>query len=708
MTEFFDEVPTPRVGVLDLGEPGACGLGAAVFAGYARTFRRLDQNHDGFVEGLEAKVHFETSAALCAQELAHIWTLCDSERKGRLDLCEFACAAHLVELCGRGEELPAELPSGLLQAAASLAAEDQTVTLPISGGSPWEISSEEMERYCCMFASLDAQGFGSVSVEDSREVLERTGLQAAELWQIWQLVQNEDARVNAGGFACALHLAWRRQKGFALPPALPPELGLIITQVQAVPRSVRQLASLTPPGVPESFVKALDKKASNEENYRSLWVATPEQLAEYRRAFAGAALKQRHALAADEARELLLGSLLPTQELATVWTLADADQDGKLTFGEFVVAMQLVHARRQGAELPEEVPPELSALASVAAATSEFVEASKELSPWIVAPAKLAAYRALFEDESAGRAGGVGVMGPQEAKAVLERSGLPQEELVEIWRMADVDEDMQLTFGEFVCAMHLVDQRRQGQDLPRTLPPELASLPAMVATLAAAAPGDEASASPWAISPEHLAKYQVLFESAEREDPGHLGPAEARELLARSELPQAELLHIWRLSDRDGDDRLSLGEFACAMHLACRRRQGVSLPESLPPELESLAAMAAAVSALPPEPPAWAISPEQLGRYWALFDGLERRDSDFLAADEVKELLERSGLPREELAEIWFLADVDNDRRLAFCEFACAMHLAAGRRQGRELPRELPPELNAFLESHKRQAYLAQ
>jgi hypothetical protein len=57
-----------------------------------------------------------------------------------------------------------------------------------------------------------------------------------------------------------------------------------------------------------------------------------------------------------DARALLLRSGLSNSELCDIWDLADADKDGKLTFGEFLVAMQLVSKVRDGKAF---IPPQL-------------------------------------------------------------------------------------------------------------------------------------------------------------------------------------------------------------------------------------------------------------------------------------------------------------------------------------------------------------
>ena len=61
--------------------------------------------------------------------------------------------------------------------------------------------------------------------------------------------------------------------------------------------------------------------------------------------------------------------------------------------------------------------------------------------------------------------------------------------------------------------------------------------------------------------------------------------ARGRNVFLHSRLPPAVLSQIWQLADIDRDGRLSMVEFAVAMHLVRLALDGVSPPSSLPPPL---------------------------------------------------------------------------------------------------------------------------
>jgi len=88
------------------------------------------------------------------------------------------------------------------------------------------------------------------------------------------------------------------------------------------------------------------------------------------------------------------------------------------------------------------------------------------------------------------------------------------------------------------------------------------------------------------------------------------------------------------------------------------------------------------------------IDRESFVRYQKAFFDADRNNDGFVEGQEAREVLDKTSLPAEELAVIWFLADTDQDGRLAWGEFLCAMHIAHRRAQeGVPIPEVLPAEL---------------
>ena len=59
------------------------------------------------------------------------------------------------------------------------------------------------------------------------------------------------------------------------------------------------------------------------------------------------------------------------------------------------------------------------------------------------------------------------------AKSEMVKSKLPNAMLGKIWKLADVDMDGKLDADEFALAMHLIDIKLDGHELPAVLPSHL-------------------------------------------------------------------------------------------------------------------------------------------------------------------------------------------------------------------------------------------
>eukprot|EP00434_Breviolum_minutum_P010694 symbB.v1.2.009431.t2/scaffold597.1/size183257/2 len=75
---------------------------------------------------------------------------------------------------------------------------------------------------------------------------------------------------------------------------------------------------------------------------------------------------------------------------------------------------------------------------------------------WVIDEDRLEKYRSVFARADLD---GDGLVQPSEARDVLLKSNLPEEELAQIYGLADVDKDGQLNLGEFCCALHLAYKR---------------------------------------------------------------------------------------------------------------------------------------------------------------------------------------------------------------------------------------------------------
>ena len=74
----------------------------------------------------------------------------------------------------------------------------------------------------------------------------------------------------------------------------------------------------------------------------------------------------------EQARAYFLRSGLPNEELSRIWKLSDLDNDKKLTFSEFCIAMKLVRNRKKDVPLPNTLPPSILESLKTLANSVEF------------------------------------------------------------------------------------------------------------------------------------------------------------------------------------------------------------------------------------------------------------------------------------------------------------------------------------------------
>uniref|UniRef100_A0A8C9ST02 Intersectin 1 n=1 Tax=Scleropages formosus TaxID=113540 RepID=A0A8C9ST02_SCLFO len=90
---------------------------------------------------------------------------------------------------------------------------------------------------------------------------------------------------------------------------------------------------------------------------------------------------------------------------------------------------------------------------------------------------------------------------------------------------------------------------------------------------------------------------------------------------------------------------------------------------------------------------AWVISVDERAKHEQQFHSLTPTLAGFITGDQAKNFFLQSGLPAPILAQIWALADLNNDGKMDIHEFSIAMKLIKLKLQGHPLPPSLPPAM---------------
>lgn len=219
---------------------------------------------------------------------------------------------------------------------------------------------------------------------------------------------------------------------------------------------------------------------------------------------------QNGIISGEAAKQIFERARLPNEILGRIWNLADTQQRGALDATEFIIAMHLLTSFKSGAlrGIPQHLPPGLYDAAArrgsgrgsfgsradvppVPAIPRQFTGPQRTTSPmsptgrtqfgaplsaqstgdWLVTPQEKAHFDSIFETVDSAKAG---VITGDQAVAFFMKAQLPEEVLAQIWDLADIDADGQLTREEFAVAMYLVRIQRSGKEpLPQVLPPAL-------------------------------------------------------------------------------------------------------------------------------------------------------------------------------------------------------------------------------------------
>ncbi|KAJ2449495.1 actin organization and endocytosis protein [Coemansia sp. RSA 2336] len=293
--------------------------------------------------------------------------------------------------------------------------------------------------------------------------------------------------------------------------------------------------------------------------------------------------------------------------------------------------------------------------------------------------------------------GGAGRIGGNAARQVLMQSRLPVSELGRIWELSDINKQGSLSAAEFVLAMFLAQSRIKGKALPDTLPPQIraeveaASKPAasaympISATPALTTPQGTVMSNPLGSSAPFQQQQQQLPPPMSMSGAGSIRPAAAAMSPPMQQLglsaPASEAAEtVQEFESRFPDIGGGSGGAASAGSTALssvRQSFGQNVLGSRVGESQHQ----------------WAITGTERAQYEAIFRKWDSGRRGVLGGAQAREVFAQSGLAQRELAQIWALADINNQGELNLNEFSVAMHLIFRRLAGAPIPDSLPPEL---------------
>ncbi|KAK1891225.1 hypothetical protein KUDE01_010053, partial [Dissostichus eleginoides] len=307
----------------------------------------------GFVSGEQAR-KFLLLSGLPPSVLAQIWALADMNKDGKMDRLEFSIAMKLIKLRLQGTQLPSALPIimkqppvpaptlnhrtsvlsnsayGMASGSNMMPGTNLAMLTPISMATPGLSHLTPMTGLAPLVPT--ATGLSPlIAPSSSRPLIPTMGNGTMGFLQ----------PIPSGAMAAGLP---RSASPYSSPLGLSSGLN---TGSPLLDLGSNSSASSSP-----SVMSPMGPVPSD-------WAVPHASRLKYRQQFNSLDKQMIGYLIGQQVRGAMATTMLTQIQLASIWTLADVDKDGKLKAEEFILAMHLVDMAKYGQPLPLTLPTEL-------------------------------------------------------------------------------------------------------------------------------------------------------------------------------------------------------------------------------------------------------------------------------------------------------------------------------------------------------------
>ncbi|KAJ3572813.1 hypothetical protein NP233_g2832 [Leucocoprinus birnbaumii] len=375
------------------------------------------------------------------------------------------------------------------------------------------------------------------------------------------------------------------------------------------------------------------------------FTATPAELALVNQIFAQADKQKLNILNGDVAVQVFGGAKLPGTVLGEIWNIADEENNGWLSRTGTAKALRLIGHAQKGTKVSSALLSKAGPLATIegySSVSQQNTGTSAPKSPPPGFPPLSPQDKIRFQDIFNRSGPTNGLLSGDKARDIFLKSKLGNDQLMQIWNLADTRDRGAMDVADFTIAMYFIQglMKQQFSFVPTTLPPGLyeqaSGVPSTVATHLS---GNSGSFSP-------------IGSSFGRVQPQYTGQSQP---LAQNHTGQAQFN---------------------------------------PPNLPARPSPATRPIPTVQTNDAWDVTPTEKAEADAIFTGqLDLQNVGYIEGETAVPFMLKSQLPGEVLAQIWDLADINSDGRLTRDGFAIAYHLIRKKMNGQPLPAQLPPSL---------------
>ncbi|KAJ7702399.1 hypothetical protein B0H17DRAFT_1044211 [Mycena rosella] len=380
---------------------------------------------------------------------------------------------------------------------------------------------------------------------------------------------------------------------------------------------------------------------------------SPAELALTAQIFAHADPQKLGALTGEVAVKVFGGANLAPTVLGEIWQIADESNNGWLSQKGVAMAVRLMGHAQKGEKVSAALlskPGPLPTITGITPLVAQGTGASRAKSPQPSLPPFTPQDKAKFHTMFLKSGPVDGLLSGEKAQEVFVKSKLPNETLGLIWNLADTQDRGRLDSTDFAIGMYLIQATMTGQlsSIPEALPPGFYQQVAGPAQSVIRAQATGGSYSPLASS----------FQQRSNIQPQYTG--------ASQHLLQPQATGPWS------------SKAPVPPHLPAR-------PPTSPSAIGS--------GAFGSPQPRWDVTPAEKASSDRWFDSLDTQKRGFIQDDVAVPFMLESKLSGEDLAQIWDLADMNNDGRLTRDGFAIAWYLIQKKRNGVPIPASLPHSL---------------
>ncbi|KAF8803613.1 hypothetical protein BYT27DRAFT_7171751 [Phlegmacium glaucopus] len=361
-----------------------------------------------------------------------------------------------------------------------------------------------------IFSQADLQKTGILTGEVAVRVFSGAKLPPTILGTIWNISDEEDRGwLPKKGVAIAVRLIGWAQKGEKISKDLVKKPGplAVIEGINTVSQqnTGMSLPKSPPPGPPTPFPPLTTQDKARFHNMFMKYNPV------------------NGLLSGEKARDIFVKSKLSNEQLMKIWNLADTQDRGSLDSTDFAIGMYFIQGvmGNKISFIPTSLPPGLyhqagggqehsdpvrshmsgtsgsfspvagsflpqhtgqnqilqpditgvsGKLKAPAVPAPSFTHSNGHAPAWDVSPTEKASTDRLFDSLDPQKRG---YIEGEVAVPFMLDSKLPGEVLAQVWDLADLNSDGRLTRDGFAVAMHLIQKKLAGQDIPAKLPPSL-------------------------------------------------------------------------------------------------------------------------------------------------------------------------------------------------------------------------------------------